>query len=64
VLGSIIGELVMERLSRLDRVAYIRFASIYRDFADIETFKKEVDALVETEEAKPPSAQLPLISQD
>jgi len=62
--GSIIGELVMERLSRLDRVAYIRFASIYRDFADIETFKKEVDALVEIEEVKPPSAQLPLISQD
>ena len=42
-----IGELVMERLRNLDRVAYIRFASVYRDFRDIESFKEEVDALLE-----------------
>ena len=42
-----IGEMVMERLATLDRVAYIRFASVYRDFQDIESFKAEVDALLQ-----------------
>ena len=42
-----IGEMVMERLAALDRVAYIRFASVYRDFQDIESFKAEVDALMQ-----------------
>ena len=45
--GHTIGEMVMERLKRMDRVAYIRFASVYRDFQDIETFKEEIDALLE-----------------
>ena len=45
-----IGELVMERLAVLDRVAYIRFASVYRDFQDITRFKDEVDALMEPDE--------------
>ena len=42
-----IGEMVMERLAVLDRVAYIRFASVYRDFQDIQSFKAEVDALMQ-----------------
>lgn len=42
-----IGEMVMERLATLDRVAYIRFASVYRDFQDIQSFKAEVDALMQ-----------------
>lgn len=42
-----IGEAVMERLRTLDRVAYIRYASVYRDFKDIETFREEIDALME-----------------
>lgn len=45
-----IGEMVMERLATLDRVAYIRFASVYRDFQDIESFKAEVDALMQPDE--------------
>lgn len=64
ILSSTIGELVMELMRKLDRVAYIRFASVYRDFADIETFKKEVDALVQLEKGKPSSAQLPLIPEE
>ena len=48
-----IGEMVMDRLKRMDRVAYIRFASVYRDFRDIETFKEEIEALLEPME--PPS---------
>jgi len=41
-----IGEMVMEKLKTIDRVAYIRFASVYRDFRDIETFREEIDALL------------------
>ena len=44
-----IGELVMERLSALDRVAWIRFASVYRDFRDIESFREAIDALLQPE---------------
>ncbi len=47
VAARAVGEMVMERLAALDRVAYIRFASVYRDFQDIESFKAEVDALME-----------------
>ncbi len=48
--SSAIGEMVMERLRRLDRVAYIRFASVYRDFEDLETFRDEVDAMLSSRE--------------
>jgi transcriptional repressor NrdR len=42
-----IGDMVMERLRELDYIAYIRFASIYRDFADITDLKQEVDTLID-----------------
>jgi len=42
----VIGEDVMEALKELDEVAYIRFASVYRQFKDIETFKKELQKLL------------------
>jgi transcriptional repressor NrdR len=45
-----IGELVMDRLKGMDRVAYIRYASVYRDFRDIESFKQEIEALIENRE--------------
>jgi transcriptional repressor NrdR len=41
-----IGELVMERLRSLDKVAYVRFASVYRDFQDAEAFLKELKEMV------------------
>lgn len=41
-----IGELVMERLKNFDEVAYIRFASVYRKFADISGFREELEALL------------------
>ena len=44
-----IGEMVMARLSDLDQVAYIRFASVYLDFSDVQSFKAEIDALLETD---------------
>lgn len=42
---SKIGELVMEKLQKIDKVAYIRFASVYRSFTDIESFEKALRAL-------------------
>ena len=42
---SVIGELVSRELKKADKVAYIRFASVYRDFRDINDFKKEIRGL-------------------
>lgn len=44
---KIIGEGIMEQMRKLDEVAYIRFASVYRHFRDIETFRKELQKLFE-----------------
>ncbi|WP_293008259.1 MULTISPECIES: transcriptional regulator NrdR [unclassified Oscillibacter] len=41
-----IGELVMEKLRKLDQVAYVRFASVYRQFKDIDTFMSELNKLL------------------
>jgi transcriptional repressor NrdR len=41
-----IGEMIMERLAGLDKIAYVRFASVYRDFQDIEAFMAELSSLV------------------
>ena len=41
-----IGELVMERLKKVDEVSYVRFASVYREFKDIATFKEELDRMM------------------
>ena len=41
-----IGEKVMEKLKEVDKVAYVRFASVYREFKDIETFMKELDSIL------------------
>lgn len=43
---SFIGELVARELKRTDKIAYIRFASVYKDFADLDDFKKEIKELV------------------
>lgn len=42
-----IGELAMEKLKEIDEVAYVRFASVYRQFKDISTFKEELNKLLE-----------------
>ncbi len=41
-----IGEMVIERLREVDEVAYVRFASVYRSFSDLEALKREVDDLM------------------
>lgn len=40
--SRVIGELVMRQLKKLDKVAYIRFASVYREFKDVEDFRREL----------------------
>lgn len=47
-----IGEMVMARLRDLDKVAYVRFASVYREFADVDSFMDEMKQLVETNRSK------------
>lgn len=42
-----IGEMVMDRLRKIDEVSYVRFASVYKQFKDIDTFKAELEKLVE-----------------
>jgi len=44
---SLIGELVLERLRQLDEVAYVRFASVYREFSDVGNFFKELQKLTD-----------------
>jgi len=53
VSSSHIGDLVMEGLKKLDHIAYIRFASVYREFADIGDLKQEVDSLAVRREVTP-----------
>lgn len=43
--SSVIGELVMKKIKKVDNIAYIRFASVYRDFQDIHDFTKELKEL-------------------
>lgn len=45
VQSLVVGELVMNELKQLDEVAYIRFASVYRRFQDLDEFRKEIDLM-------------------
>ena len=62
--SSAIGELVMEKLKTVDYIAYIRFASVYREFTDITALKNAVDSLLEAKSSSKPSNQLPLLPED
>jgi transcriptional repressor NrdR len=44
---SVIGEIVMEHLKDLDEVAYVRFASVYREFKDVNTFMSEIKKILQ-----------------
>lgn len=48
-----IGEIVMNRLRSFDKVAYIRFASVYRSFEDVKTFDDELKKLLDTKPRRP-----------
>jgi len=47
--SSVIGELIMDKLYTLDEVAYVRFASVYRQFRDVSHFMKEIQVILERE---------------
>src|SRR5271156_6328990 len=56
------GEMVMEELRHLDEVGYVRFASVYRSFQDVEAFRTEIDHLRRHRRRREPSKdQLPLL---
>ena len=62
--SSVIGDIVMDKLKSLDHIAYIRFASVYREFTDITTLKEVVDTLADGESEKPITSQLPLLATE
>ncbi len=62
--ARVLGEMCIERLKVLDRVAYIRFASVYRDFQDVDSFTREVEALADPDELSASKNQLRLIEDD
>lgn len=65
VASSLLGELVMEKLKALDHIAYVRFASVYRDFTDLNTLREEVERLAAGRETGgPSSSQLPLLPRE
>ena len=55
--ASELGELIMNRLKQIDKVAYIRFASVYRDFKDVGEFHSELEQLLESKPAKSKGAK-------
>jgi len=60
-----IGELVMGELRQLDEVAYVRFASVYRSFQDLEAFREEIERLRRHARRREPNRdQLPLLPSD
>jgi transcriptional repressor NrdR len=63
--SAVIGDMVMERLRSLDHIAYIRFASVYREFTDITALKEEVDTLLGAGEGSSPlPGQLSLLPDE
>lgn len=52
-----IGELVMQKLKTIDEIAYVRFASVYRQFGDINTFRNEINKLLEDEKRHGPDKE-------
>jgi len=65
VASQIVGDMVMRRLRDMDHIAYIRFASVYREFANITALKEEVETLLDNK-AQPvlSAAQLPLLMDE
>jgi transcriptional repressor NrdR len=53
--ASVVGERVMTKLHELDAVAYVRFASVYREFKDIDDFMSELKELFDTRTESPPT---------
>jgi len=61
--SSLLGEWVMRELSKLDQVAYIRFASVYRRFDDVQAFRDVIDSLERDAPADGDKRQIPLLGE-
>lgn len=59
--SRLIGELVMEEMRALDDVAYVRFASVYRSFQDVDEFQEEIQKLQEISDADARREQMSLL---
>lgn len=64
VSSGTIGNWIMEELRNLDQVAYVRFASVYRSFQDVQEFREEVERLENSPSPESRKVQLPLIPDD
>lgn len=61
VAARAIGELVMEELKQLDEVAFVRFASVYHRFRDLDAFRAQIDRMADAQEQDPPAGQMSLL---
>jgi transcriptional repressor NrdR len=62
--SQIIGEFVMTELRNLDEVAYVRFASVYRSFQDVQAFRDEIERLEKTPSPRETRRQISLLPED
>lgn len=62
--SRILGEWVMNELRQLDQVAYVRFASVYRSFEDVNAFREEIERLESEPTAEERKDQIPLLPED
>jgi len=62
--SRMLGEWVMNELRQLDQVAYVRFASVYRSFEDVNAFREEIDRLESEPTAEERRDQIPLLPED
>ena len=60
ITSIMVGELVMDGLKKLDEVAYVRFASVYRQFRDIQTFRDELNKLLSEYETGTSEGEMPV----
>ncbi len=64
ITAGVVGEFVMDELRKLDKVAYVRFASVYRSFEDVQAFLEEIEGLENELPLKLREKQLDLLRQD
>ena len=64
VSSEFVGNLIMDELRKLDDVAYVRFASVYRSFQDVQAFREEIDRLEQQPSEEDKRAQISLLPED
>ena len=62
--SRMLGEIVMEELKQVDEVAFVRYASVYRRFQDIEEFEKEIESLRDTPNSEERKSQISIFPEE